>query len=150
MKPIRTLLVAVDFSEPSARALEYACELAGALGARIHLVHAYQAPLLEVTPYHVAIPQGVFEAARNAANDQLEALRLKLAKQGTETQAHLREGSAPPDAIADAAEEIGADLIVIGTHGHTGLKHALLGSVAERTLRLARCPVLTVGPRDDE
>ena len=80
---------------------------------------------------------------RDAALEQLEELRQKVAADGVEAAAHMREGTAA-EAISSAANDLGVDLIVMGTRGLTGLKHVLLGSVAERTIRVAPCPVLTV------
>lgn len=143
MRPVRTILVAVDFSPSSAEALERALDLAADLDAAIHLVHAYDVPLVELTPYHFAIPQSVWDGVREAAEAQLAELRDKLVGRGVEATPHLAEGPAP-EAIVATAGDLGADLIVMGTRGHSRLAHALLGSVAERTLRRAHCPVLTV------
>ena len=82
---------------------------------------------------------------RDAARERLEELREKGTAEGVEIAVHLREGNSA-EGISAAANEIGADLIVMGTRGNTGLKHVLLGSVAERTIRLAPCPVLTLHP----
>lgn len=143
MNTIRTILVPLDYSEHSARALETAVEMARGLGAVIHLVHAFEVPVPIVTPYEVAIPENYVEPVREEATRRLEEARDKVAAQGIEVTAHLTESPAAT-AIVRIAEEVGADLIVMGTRGNTGLKHLLLGSVAERTLRLAPCSVLTV------
>lgn len=140
---IRNILAAVDFSGSSDAAGAVAADLAAAFGARLHLVHVYDVPLIEMTPYHFAVPQSVWDDVRKAARERLEKVRSELAGRGVEVEARLAEGT-PAEAIGDAARELGADLLVIGTRGHTGLTHALLGSVAERTLRTAPCPVLTV------
>jgi nucleotide-binding universal stress UspA family protein len=102
-----------------------------------------------VTPYEVAIPDGLIRDSRAAARKKLDATVAVLYSDGVEAKTHLTEVPAAP-AIADLAREIAADLVVIGTRGHTGLKHVLLGSVAERTLRLAPCPVLTVKSADHQ
>jgi nucleotide-binding universal stress UspA family protein len=91
----------------------------------------------------VAIPTAFIEEAREAAAAKLDALIRRVATEGVTATSHLSEVPAA-SAIVDLAEELGADLIVMGTRGHTGLKHVLLGSVAERTLRHAPCSVLTV------
>jgi nucleotide-binding universal stress UspA family protein len=139
----RNLLVATDFSEHADSALDCAIALATTFEAKIHLVHAFDVPLPFVSPYEVAIPDSYLEATREEAIERLAAREEKVKSAGVAVEAHLAEVPAAP-AIADAAEEIGADLIVMGTRGHTGLKHVLLGSVADRTLRLAPCSVLTV------
>jgi universal stress protein A len=147
MKPIRRILVATDFSRHADRALEQAAGWATALGSSVDVLHVYEAPLVELTPYHLAIPMQVLDGVRDRARERLEALREKLAADGIEVAVHLREGH-PAEGIAAMARETGADLIVMGTRGNTGLKHVLLGSVAERTLRLAPCPVLTLHADD--
>jgi universal stress protein E len=145
--PIRRILVATDFSPHADRALEEAARWAVALGSAIDLLHVYEAPLVELTPYHLAIPLQVLDGVRDAARERLEALREKLSADGIEAAVHLREGHAA-EGIAAMARETGAELIVMGTRGNTGLVHVLLGSVAARTLRLAPCPVLTLHADD--
>ncbi|UCE85850.1 MAG: universal stress protein [Deltaproteobacteria bacterium] len=149
MSRIEKILVPVDFSASSAYALEYAIDLAKGMGARIHLLHAYSLPTQIVGPYEVApIPNDFFEQVRQSASKHLAQSREKVRAAGIECEASLTDG-APADAIAETAQEVGADLIVMGTRGHTGLKHVLLGSVAERTVRIAPCPVLTTRKKGD-
>ena len=143
MKSIQKILVAVDFSEYADSVLDVAVEFAKQLSAELHLVHAFDVRIPLVTPYEVAIPTAFIEEAREAAASKLAALIRKVADDGITATSHLSEVPAA-SAIVDLAEEIGADLIIMGTRGHTGLKHVLLGSVAERTLRHAPCSVLTV------
>ena len=143
MKTIEKILVAVDFSEYADSVLDVAVEFAGQLNAELHLIHAFDVRIPLVTPYEVAIPTAFIEEAREAAASKLAALIQKVADDGVTATSHLSEVPAA-SAIVDLAEELGADLIIMGTRGHTGLKHALLGSVAERTVRLAPCSVLTV------
>ena len=137
------VLLPVDFSASSLRACEVAVFFARQFDAEIDLVHVVESPLLEITPYHFAVPDSVWDDLRERAREQLEAQRQKIAAEGVRVEAHLRHG-VPDQAICDVAEQSSADLIVMGTHGRTGLAHVLLGSVAERTLRRASCPVLTV------
>ncbi|MCZ6464204.1 MAG: universal stress protein [Proteobacteria bacterium] len=137
------IVVAVDFSEHSSRAIEMAVGLAVEFGARVDLVHAFDIPVPLGTPYEVAIPERFLQEARQAAGEKLEAEAGKIAAKKIEVATHLAELPAA-SAIARVAEEVGADLIVMGTRGNAGLKHVLLGSVAERTLRQAPCSVLTV------
>jgi universal stress protein A len=143
MKTIEKILVAVDFSEYADSVLDVAVEFAKQLSAELHLVHAFDVRIPLVTPYEVAIPTAFIEEAREAAASKLDALTREVAAEGVAVISHLSEVPAA-SAIVDLAEELGTDLIVMGTRGHTGLKHALLGSVAERTLRHAPCSVLTV------
>lgn len=146
MTRFRTLLVPVDFSKHSEAALELAGGLAKTLGAKVHLVHAYELPVGVTAAYGVAIPEAVWTGMREAASTRLEKARQKLEVAGVKSEAHV-VASTPVEAITELARSLPADLIVMGTRGLTGLKHVLLGSVAERTLRHAHCPVLTVPHR---
>jgi nucleotide-binding universal stress UspA family protein len=139
----RTILVPHDFSPDANAALEAALDLARRLGAEVHLVHSYQQPIDVLSPYGVAIPAGVIPEIRDAALARLRAIAERHAGSGVALHVRVVEGT-PSLAITDAAEQLRADLIVMGTRGLTGLRHLLLGSVAERTVRTARCPVLTV------
>ena len=143
MTPVRVILVPVDFSPHSDAALDQALDLAKALGARIHLLHSYAVPVRGVMPYDFAIPDGVWDGIHRAAESKLDEIRQKGTSEGVEASTEV-SAALPSEAILAAAGELGADLIVMGTRGHTGLKHVLLGSVAERTIRLAPCSVLTV------
>jgi nucleotide-binding universal stress UspA family protein len=146
---LRRIVVATDFSGLAAHALDVGAALAKRFGATLHLVHAFDVPVSVIVPYDVPMPAALVEEARGAASRKLEEAVAPIRRQGLEATAHLTEGSAAP-AIVKAAADLGADLVVVATRGHTGLQHVLLGSVAERTLRLAPCPVLTVKGLPDE
>ncbi len=148
MIQINKVLVATDFSENGHQAVDAAINVAKTFGASLEVVHAFQTPVPIVSPYEVVVPDGFLEQARSAAAQNLKAVVEKVAAEGVKVGSHLTEVPAAP-AIARVAEENDVDLIVIGTRGHTGLKHVLLGSVAERTIRLAPCSVLTVKPKED-
>jgi len=148
MSSLRCIVVALDFSELSAHALDTAIDLARTSGGELHLVHAFDVRIPFVTPYEVAVPDSLITAARDAAARKLEKALQRVAAAGLTGKSHLEEVPAS-SAIARVAEEVAADLIVMGTHGNTGLKHILLGSVAERTLRMAPCSVLTVKAAGD-
>ena len=141
MARFETLLVPHDFSGDADAALDAAVELAMRLGASLHLLHVYQQPVDVLSPYGVAVPPNVGPELRSAALRRLEQLAARIS--GLQVESHVAEGP-PALAIAEQARELGADLVVMGTHGRTGLRHLLLGSVAERTMRAAHCPVLTV------
>jgi nucleotide-binding universal stress UspA family protein len=143
MSKIQKILVAVDFSEASQRALELATQLCTKFDASLELIHALEVPMPSVSPYGVVTSDTTFADERRAAREKLSALKQELEGRGFEPKAHLAEPPAP-SAIDDMARSIDADLIVMGTRGNTGIKHVLLGSVAERTLRHSHCPVLTV------
>ena len=137
------ILVASDFSEHSARAVSLATGLAVRFGARLDLVHAFGLPVVTASPYDVVLTGAILDEAREQARRSLAEAAREPSAAGVEVEVHLAHTPAP-EAITGQARELAADLIVMGTHGHTGLKHTLLGSVAERTLRTAPCSVLTV------
>ena len=147
MRHVNRILVATDFSEHAEKAVESGVFLAKTFDASIDLFHAVGLPFPVLTPYEVSLPANFLDDARRAARDRLRASAEKIQAEGVEVRIHL--GNAPPgEAISSSAEELESDLIVMGTHGYTGLKHVLLGSVAERTLRTAPCAVLTVKADD--
>ncbi len=142
---VKTILVPTDFSADAEKALSTATELAKLFGARIVVLHAYHVDIPVVSPMAggYALPQGFYEDLRSQATAQVEKLAKEAADDGIEaTGIALQDPAAV--AIAAQAESLPADLIVMGTRGLTGLKHVVLGSVAERVVRTAPCPVLTV------
>jgi universal stress protein A len=148
MKAIKRILVATDFSDCSRVAVDYAVNFAERLGADVHIVHVFERPVyFEVGVAHsLQLRHNVDEWMRDLKQDaakQLDALAAEVRGKKPGTQTSLREGL-PVDELLKAATEISADLIVLGTHGRTGLPHVVLGSVAERVVRGAPCPVLTV------
>jgi nucleotide-binding universal stress UspA family protein len=144
---IRTILVPVDFSPHSDRALELAIDLAATLGARLELLHCYRFEMFDVAvydpPYVASLPKDFDAPVREAATRKLDELARRAADRGIPAVPHIVE-MRPTDGILQAASDLSADLIVMGTRGLSGLQHVVLGSVAERTVRLAPCPVLTV------
>lgn len=143
MPEIKRILCPVDFSETSEHALRYAIDLASRLGADVLLVHAYQLPTY-------ALPDGALLARPDFVNNlttelqkQLDELIRRYSGHGVSLEAKLTEGLAFQE-IDRLGQEENADLIVMGTHGRTGMKHLLLGSVAERVVRTSKVPVLTV------
>ena len=141
---VERILVPVDFSETSEHAVDHAIELAKTLGARIELFHSYPSAPGSITPYGPVLPEGIYQAYRDSAEARVSQVRDRVAAAGVEVGAHL-SSDVPSMAIVEAAKTLEVDLIVMGTRGLSGLKHVLLGSVAERTVRHAECPVLTVG-----
>ena len=148
MLTIRTILVPVDFTETSDRALDYAVAMAARFEASVVAMHAYEIPVYGF-PDGALVASGevaarISEAAQKALDRLVEARQNK----GAKVTALLRTGVAY-DLANSVAEEIDADLIIIGTHGRRGLARALLGSVAENVIRTAKRPVLVIhGPRD--
>ena len=143
MPEYRTILVPHDFSEDADAALDTAVDLARRLHAELHLLHSYQQPLDVLSPYGVAMPPNLIPEIRDAALARLRRIAERHAGSGVRIGVRVVEGP-PALAIEEAIGELGADLVVMGTRGLTGLRHLLLGSVAERTVRTAPCPVLTV------
>jgi len=144
---IRRVLVPIDFSRDSLAALDYAAEFTQPFAAELVLLHVIE-PLYYATPgdLYATSPNValLLEEQRRAAKQQLERLVRKLEQQGRKARALLKEGT-PAQVIAETAQQRPKiDLIIMGTHGRTGLAHLLLGSVAERVLRIATCPVLVV------
>ncbi len=140
--PPRKIIVGVDFADDGHSAVKAAAALAADLGASLRLVHALELRIPFVTPYEVTIPDGVIEAAQEEAKRRLAEIAAEL-DASIPTTCNVR--SSPPHlALSEAAQEDDTDLIVTGSRGLTGIKHALLGSVAERTVRTAPCSVWTV------
>lgn len=145
----KNILVPTDLSEGAEEALDYACELANVLDATIHLVNVIGIPAIGVPELGVALTATVIDsmiAENQKAMDELAARKGTTARMG---QVILKTGDAR-DSINQAALEVGADLIVMGTHGRRGVTRALLGSVAETVVRSAPCPVLTVRTHKDK
>ncbi len=136
MPPIARILVPLDFSPQSARALAYAEELARRFGAELLLLHVSE--LLAVVPGSDLIEAKVLTAQRD-----LTLLAERLRESGLTASGTVRAGAAHAEIVRVAAAER-SDLIVMGTHGRGGLARALMGSVAERVVRRAGCPVLMV------
>jgi nucleotide-binding universal stress UspA family protein len=136
------ILVGTDFSETSIVAADLAVELAERFGAELMLVHAYEDPLLAYADYD-RVPTGFVKeieiAARAGTERELERVRKRVPR----ADALLRVGT-PWREVLGAAAETNSDLVVVGTHGRRGLRHVMLGSVAERVVRMANVPVLTV------
>jgi len=142
---IQSILVPTDFSADAEKALETACELAEQFDAKLFVIHAYRLAIPIASPMGggYALPPGFFEEIRAQAKAQVEKLTQQLTDRGLDVTGFAVER--PPSlAIVEEAEKLKTDLIVMGTRGLTGIKHVALGSVAERVVRNAHCPVLTV------
>ncbi len=142
---IRKILFATDFSKSSGHALDYAILMAKKFSSQIHLLHVVQPvpPLVADLAFTSAgLHTGSFAFLRHS-QEHLGAIAEKIGLAGIHVTVHCREGL-PYDEIMAMAEEQMVDLIVLGTHGLTGLSHVLMGSVAEQIVRNANSPVLTV------
>ncbi len=146
----RRILVPTDFSKTSNKALGVAVDLAAAQSAEIVLLHVAQPVLVGASPEIYGASAMVLKLiAEQEADAKRRLQRMGLSvrrKTGAPVRVLVRSGSAH-EVIVAVADRLAADLIVIGTQGRSGLSHLLLGSVAERVVRLARCPVLTVSAR---
>jgi universal stress protein A len=139
---IERILVAVDFSAHSEAALKLALNLVESFGAELHLVHVFPEPLALAPPYGPALPVDFGMQIERAAVDHFQEWQQKFCPADLSVTSYVRRGD-PSKQIIEAADELDIDLIVMGTRGTTGLEHVLMGSVAERTVRFAHCPVLT-------
>jgi len=145
MKEIKTILVPVDLEGASKLALEHALPFAAKLGAEVVVLHVYSTA---IPPYPIALmpePSQLEQAAREALSNLIEKTS---AGRGVSVEGHVRGGDAPAEILAQAKES-NVDLIFMMTHGRRGLSRALLGSVAEKVVRLSPVPVLTVRATED-
>jgi nucleotide-binding universal stress UspA family protein len=140
----KTILVPIDFSASSDRALDYACELASRCGATVHLLHSI-GPALADLP----LAEHVAADMMRASADALKALADARASTARISPPFVKIAD-PRDAILAVARELPADLIVMGTHGRRGVARLMLGSVAEETVRRAPCAVLTLRKGHEE
>lgn len=143
---LKNVVVATDFSEPSNAALNYGRELARTFGASLRVVHVIEnvfATAVGVEGYFANLPE-LQNEIEEAARKQLAAAITDDDRRELNAEPVLLTSSTPALSIVSYAKESAADLLVMGTHGRGGLAHALLGSVAERVVRTAPCPVLTV------
>ena len=143
MSTFRTLLVPHDFSPHSDAALQTALELARLFGARIRLLHVFESHPAVFEPYGILPAEPHLSEIPAAARSRLQRELDRVVEAGLEGEAVVREGSAVDEIMAEITDGA-VDLLVMGTRGLTGLPHTLLGSVAERTIRLAPIPVLTL------
>ena len=146
MIAMKNILVPTDFGEASDAALTYGRELAGRFGATLHVLYIAENIYLKAfgAETYAAIAPELQADLLEAAKKQLDELVIDSDKSGPPTTAVVMTSSAPAFAIIDYAKDHAIDLIVMGTHGRGPLAHLVMGSVAERVVRAASCPVLTV------
>jgi len=138
---INKILVPTDFSEGSEPAVQYAAMMARVLKAHVCLVHVIQPYAYAMTETFNVVDH--YSALKAIAEPMLDQVRKGLQKAGLTVETDLLSGVAHRE-ILEKARRTGADLIVMGTHGRSGVDHLLLGSVAEKVVRLSPCPVLTI------
>jgi nucleotide-binding universal stress UspA family protein len=145
MTSIHRILVPTDFSDCSRAALDLACELAPALGASLTLVHATAPQAYPLPAVDGAILPSPEKAAEQISKEAYELnLEVERARKRVPGADFVISEGDPLPVIEKAAQDTGADLIVIGTHGHRGVRHAIFGSVAEKLVQRGPWPVLTV------
>ena len=141
MANYRTIVVPYDFSEHSAAALATAVSLGRRFSSDLHLVHVIHTPAVLYPILHPALST---PELRRSVEGSLAGVSQGVSDAPGKVETHVVEGGNVAEMIRQVTQDLGADLIVMGTHGRTGLAHAFIGSVTERTLRRAPCPVLTV------
>ena len=144
MSQFKHLLVAIDFTKPSIKALETALELAVRLGSRLTIVHTV-VKVAEGVSMHggSGYDVGLYEQQSTQARTEIEQLLLKQNTEGVKTEIVIESGRAQ-DQINAIASKMGADMLILGTHGRKGMNKLLLGSVAEEVLRNSHLPFLCV------
>ena len=147
MQPIRKIVAPYDFSAPSNEGLQRAIEFAQHFGSELLLVHVISPPQLMPPAGPPASPGfttgSLVQELHDSAETKLNEIQNERLPKDLQSRIILTEG-APADEIARISEEEKADLIVIATHGWTGWRRFIFGSVAEKVIRLAKCQVLTV------
>ncbi|MFN7914795.1 MAG: universal stress protein [Vicinamibacterales bacterium] len=146
MLEIRRILCPVDFSDASQHALDHAVMIAGWYRARITALHVRHPAFLVEPPILFTDMGGGPAATLEDAESRLHHWLSPVRAAGIACDVMAVDGNTPAARIVEVAERIGADLIVLGTHGRSGFERLLLGSVTERVVRTARCPVVTVPP----
>jgi len=149
MIKLQRILMATDFSAYSQEALDYAIYLAKSLKAELYLLHVFEIPHFSHTGVSPSIQPEVhkwIEQVGQEESKKLEALVEEVRQHGVKVSGIFQEGK-PFVVILKTAGKIEADLLVLGTHGRTGMTHILMGSVAEKVVRQASCPVFTVRPK---
>lgn len=145
---IRRILVPVDFSENSRKSVVYAAAFAKQFGATVTFLH-----VIQVNYAYGELGAIDFSALeremRGGAQKELETLLGETRATGIGVESLIREGS-PAKVIAEVAAELAIDLLIVSTHGYTGLKHVLMGSIAEHVVRYAPCPVLVVRQQEHD
>lgn len=143
----RIILVPTDFSVCAETALDYALQIAARVGAKVYVMHAYQLPVVGF-PDGVLLPTAsVASGILTWAQGQLAACVARRKESSVEIIPVLKQADARA-AVLEAADELSADLVVMGTHGRHGLARALIGSVAEAVVRTSTVPVLTIHAAD--
>jgi nucleotide-binding universal stress UspA family protein len=140
---IDCILAPLDFSEYADTVVEWAAHLAEEHKSEIVLLHVYHLPVEFRQAEGAYLPADIWTSMKEDSERQLARYGDRLRERGLKVKEVTREGY-PATAIEEEIHEVGANLVVIGSRGRTGLSHLLLGSIAERVVQKASCPVLTV------
>ncbi|MFA3783924.1 universal stress protein [Melioribacteraceae bacterium 4301-Me] len=148
---IKNIIVPTDFSKLSYSAFEFARDLAEKNDAVIHLIHILEKtpPFLAVRSLDVSEDEIMKSMEKNAKKQLHKTVSILREDSSVQIKEILRKG-VDYEEIVNYSNEINADLIVIATHGRTGILHTLLGSVAEKVIRYAKCPVLVITPKSED
>ena len=141
MNNFKHILVPTDFEKASAGALELATTLAQAFNSKVTLLHVWELPIYPYMDF--MLNSDVITRVEDAAVKRLASALEKLRQVSPAAESRLKTGR-PWQGILDTIQELKPDLVVMGTHGRRGVGHAILGSVAEKVVRLSHVPVLTV------
>jgi nucleotide-binding universal stress UspA family protein len=153
MIALNRILVATDFSKLSAAALSYGCELARLFDAELHVLHVVDdlgARLAGLPGGYAGDLERLRRDMEGGALEQIDALLRADNRQLLRSESVVRTSLTPAETILAYAKDAGIDCIVLGTHGRSGVAHLVMGSVAERIVRLAPCPVLTIRQPEHE
>lgn len=149
MEDIKNILVPLTLTKASKNILDYAVSLADKFNAKLTVLHVLREPKMDLSEidYESGFLQKVKEHQEKEMRDELERLITKECSKKYNISYEMKWGQ-PYVEIVNKAKSINADIIIMGTHGRTGLSHVLLGSVAEKVLRLAPCPVMIIRSKD--
>ncbi len=151
MFKLKNIIVPTDFSKVSFSAFEYARDLAEMMDATIHLLH-----VLEKEPLFLANRESEITSAEliksfeEKKRQQLKELVDEIKEDSTVKIVEIMRHGVDYEEIINYAQEVNGDMIVIATHGRTGVFHKILGSVAEKVIRYSKCPVLVISPQEEE
>jgi nucleotide-binding universal stress UspA family protein len=149
--PLTRVLVPIDGSRRSEAALEPAAELAGSDGVEYVLLRVVESPHVLGSlwfPHAVELTEEQIQSVRDAAQEDVDAVARRLADDGYSVEPIVEFGAPVAAVVLDLAARRTPDLIAISTHGHGGVRRLVLGSVTDKVVRGAECPVLIVRPRD--
>lgn len=147
---LKRILVPVDFSPLSKKALLYAARLAQQFNAELNLFHVVEPEIPPAYDGYMIVPPAISNGSSAACTEQMKALATSVRNSAVPRVNQIVRCGLASIEIVEAAKEFDVDLIVIATHGYTGWKHFAIGSTAERVVRAAPCPVLVVREKEHE